>query len=108
MGTMFGGWRIVKTMGSGITRLQPVGGFCAETAAAFTIIAATRLGVPISTTHAITGAILGVGTTKGVRSVRWIWGERIVLAWILTLPCSAFMAALFYIITHIAVEPWFR
>ena len=72
---MFGGWRIVKTMGSGITRLQPVGGFCAETAAAMTIIGATRLGVPISTTHAITGAILRVGTTKGVRSVRWIWAS---------------------------------
>jgi PiT family inorganic phosphate transporter len=108
LGTMFGGWRIVKTMGSGITRLAPVGGFCAETAAAATIIGATRFGIPISTTHAITGAILGVGTTKGVRSVRWIWGERIVLAWILTLPCSAFMAALFYILTHVAIEPWFK
>jgi inorganic phosphate transporter, PiT family len=107
MGTMFGGWRIVKTMGSSITRLQPVGGFCAETAAAFTIIAATRLGVPISTTHAITGSILGVGTTKGVRSVRWIWGERIVLAWILTLPCSAFMAAVVYVIVHLFIEPIF-
>jgi PiT family inorganic phosphate transporter len=108
LGTMFGGWRIVKTMGSGITRLQPVGGFCAETAAAATIIGATRFGIPISTTHAITGAILGVGTTKGVRSVRWIWGERIVMAWVLTLPCSAFMAAMFYILTHIAIEPWFK
>src|SRR5687767_7095617 len=85
LGTMFGGWRIVKTMGSGITRLQPIGGFCAETAAAMTIIGATRLGVPISTTHAITGAILGVGTTKGVRSVRWIWGQRIVTVWVLTI-----------------------
>jgi PiT family inorganic phosphate transporter len=106
LGTMFGGWRIVKTMGHSITRLQPVGGFCAESAAAFTIIAATRLGVPISTTHAITGSILGVGTTRGVRSVRWIWGQRIVLAWILTLPCSAFMAGIVYIIVHIALEPW--
>ena len=105
LGTMFGGWRIVKTMGSGITRLQPVGGFCAETAAAFTIIGATRLGIPISTTHAITGAILGVGTTKGVRSVRWIWGQRIVLAWILTLPCAAFMAAVTYLLIHVTIEP---
>jgi PiT family inorganic phosphate transporter len=105
LGTMFGGWRIVKTMGSGITRLQPVGGFCAETAAAFTIIGATRLGIPISTTHAITGAILGVGTTKGVRSVRWIWGQRIVTAWILTLPCSAFIAAVTYFIVHLTIEP---
>src|SRR5690348_17746617 len=92
LGTMFGGWRIVKTMGSGITRLQPVGGFCAELSAATTIIGVTFGGIPISTTHAITGAILGVGTTRGVRSVRWIWGQRIVTAWILTLPCSAFIA----------------
>jgi inorganic phosphate transporter, PiT family len=105
LGTMFGGWRIVKTMGSGITRLQPVGGFCAETAAAMTIIGATRLGVPISTTHAITGAILGVGTTRGVRSVRWIWGQRIVLAWVLTLPCAAFMAAVTYLLVHWTLEP---
>lgn len=109
LGTMFGGWRIVKTMGSGITRLAPVGGFCAETAAATTIIGFTSIGgVPISTTHAITGAILGVGTTRGVRSVRWIWGQRIVLAWILTLPCAAFMAALMYFIIHLFVEPWLR
>jgi PiT family inorganic phosphate transporter len=104
---MFGGWRIVKTMGLGITRLTPVGGFCAETAAATTIIAATHLGIPISTTHAITGSILGVGTTKGVRSVRWIWGQRIVTAWILTIPCSAFVGALTYFIIHKAVEPLF-
>ena len=104
LGTCFGGWRIVKTMGSGITRLQPVGGFCAETAAAATIIGATRWGIPISTTHAITGAILGVGTTKGVRSVRWIWGQRIVLAWILTLPCSAFIAAVIYGIIRLFVH----
>lgn len=108
LGTMFGGWRIVKTMGSGITRLQPVGGFCAETAAATTIIAATRIGIPISTTHAITGSILGVGTTKGVRSVRWIWGQRIILAWVLTIPCSAFIAAVAYFIIHLTVEPWFK
>ena len=105
LGTMFGGWRIVKTMGSGITRLQPVGGFCAESAAATTIWAATYWGIPISTTHAITGSILGVGTTKGVRSVRWIWGQRIVIAWILTLPCSAFMAAVTYLIIHSFIEP---
>jgi PiT family inorganic phosphate transporter len=108
LGTMFGGWRIVKTMGSGITRLQPIGGFCAETAAAMTIIGATRLGVPISTTHAITGAILGVGTTRGVRSVRWIWGQRIVIAWILTIPCSAFLAGITYFIVHLLVEPLFK
>jgi PiT family inorganic phosphate transporter len=106
LGTMFGGWRIVKTMGSGITRLAPVGGFAAETAAATTIIAATHQGIPMSTTHAITGAILGVGTTKGVRSVRWIWGQRIVMAWVLTLPCSAFMGGLTYVFFHQVVEPF--
>ncbi len=108
MGTMFGGWRIVKTMGSGITRLAPVGGFCAETAAATTIIAATRMGIPISTTHAITGSILGVGTTKGVRSVRWIWGQRIVLAWVLTIPCSAFVAAVAYGLIRWTIQPLFQ
>jgi PiT family inorganic phosphate transporter len=108
IGIIFGGWRIVKTMGSGITRLQPVGGFSAETAAATTIIAATRWGVPISTTHAITGAILGVGTTKGVRSVRWIWGQKIVTAWILTIPCAAFVGAITYILVHHLVEPFFK
>ena len=108
LGTMFGGWRIVKTMGSGITRLQPIGGFCAETSAAMTIIGATRLGIPISTTHAITGAILGVGTTKGVRSVRWIWGQRIIIAWLLTIPCSAFVAAVTYFIVHLTIEPLFK
>ena len=105
LGTVFGGWRIVKTMGSGITRLQPVGGFCAELAAATTIIGATFGKIPISTTHAITGSILGVGTTKGVRSVRWIWGQRIVMAWVLTLPCAAFMAGITYILTHLLIEP---
>ncbi len=107
LGTIFGGWRIVKTMGSGITRLQPIGGFCAETAAATTIIAATNLGVPISTTHAITGSILGVGTTKGVRSVRWIWGQRIIIAWVLTLPCSAFIGAVTYLIFRATLQPIF-
>lgn len=107
LGTMFGGWRIVKTMGHSITRLQPVGGFCAETAAATTIILATKWGIPMSTTHAITGSILGVGTTRGIRAVRWIWGQRIVTAWILTIPCSAFIAGVTYLLVHWTVEPWF-
>jgi inorganic phosphate transporter, PiT family len=100
LGTMFGGWRIVKTMGSSITRLKPVGGFCAETAAATTIIGSTFLGIPISTTHAITGSILGVGSVRTFRAVRWIWGQRIVIAWVLTIPCSAFMAAVAYLIVN--------
>jgi PiT family inorganic phosphate transporter len=108
LGTIFGGWRIVKTMGSGITRLQPVGGFCAELSAATTIIGATFCQIPISTTHAITGSILGVGTMRGVRSVRWIWGQRIVTAWILTIPCSAFMAGVTYVLIHVFVQPLFQ
>jgi PiT family inorganic phosphate transporter len=107
LGTMAGGWRIVKTMGSGITRLAPVGGFCAETAGASTLIGTALFGIPVSTTHAITGAILGVGTTKGVRSVRWIWGQRIVIAWILTIPCAAFVAAVSYQLIHWCVQPFF-
>jgi PiT family inorganic phosphate transporter len=108
LGTMAGGWRIVKTMGMGITRLQPVGGFCAETAGAATLIGTALGGIPVSTTHAITGAILGVGTVKGVRSVRWIWGQRIVVAWILTIPCAAFVAACSYFIIHWTVQPFFK
>jgi PiT family inorganic phosphate transporter len=108
LGTLFGGWRIVKTMGSGITRLQPVGGFCAETAAATTIIIATQLKIPISTTHAITGSILGVGTMRSVRAVRWIWGQRIVMAWVLTIPCSAFMAGVAWLLVHHLLEPFIR
>jgi PiT family inorganic phosphate transporter len=107
LGTMLGGWRIVKTMGSGITRLQPVGGFCAELAAATTIIGVTLGGIPISTTHAITGSILGVGTVRRLRSVRWIWGQRIVIAWVLTIPCSAFIAAVAYLAVHFLVQPFF-
>ena len=107
LGTLFGGWRIVKTMGSGITRLQPVGGFCAELAAATTIIGVTYGHIPISTTHAITGSILGVGTTRGVRSVRWIWGQRIVMAWVLTIPCAAFVSAITYFLIHLLIRPLF-
>ncbi len=109
LGTMLGGWRIVRTLGSSITKLQPVGGFCAEAAAAVAIFGFTRIrGVPISTTHAITGAILGVGSTRGLRYVRWIWGQRIITAWILTIPCSALMAAGAYLVMRHLVEPLFR
>ena len=101
LGTLFGGWRVVHTMGHGITRLAPVGGFCAETAGAATVIGASIAGIPVSTTHVITGSILGVGTTKGIRAVRWISGQRILLAWIFTMPCTAFMAAIIYVIINL-------
>jgi PiT family inorganic phosphate transporter len=93
-GTMFGGWRIVKTMGSKITKLQPIGGFCAETAGAITLIGATLSGIPVSTTHTITGAIIGVGATRRLSAVKWGLAQRIVWAWVLTIPLSAMMAAL--------------
>jgi PiT family inorganic phosphate transporter len=97
-GTMFGGWRIVRTMGSRITKLQPFGGFCAESAGAITIIAATMGGIPVSTTHTITGAIVGVGTGKRVSAVKWGVARRIIWAWILTIPLSAAVAALAFVI----------
>jgi len=98
LGTLFGGWRIVKTMGSKITKLQPVGGFCAETAGALTIVGATLGGIPVSTTHTITGAIMGVGSTKRLSAVKWGIAGRIVWAWILTIPVAALAAALAYFV----------
>jgi PiT family inorganic phosphate transporter len=94
LGTLFGGWRIVKTMGQRITKLRPLGGFCASTSGACTLFAATSLGIPVSTTHTITGAIIGVGSSRGVKAVRWGVAGGIVWAWILTIPCSALVAAL--------------
>ena len=96
LGTMFGGWRIVKTMGQKITKLKPVGGFCAETGGALTLFIATALGVPVSTTHTITGAIVGVGSTQRASAVRWGVAGNIIWAWILTIPASAFVAAIAY------------
>ena len=95
-GTMFGGWRIVKTMGQRITKLKPVGGFCAETGGAVTLFLATALGIPVSTTHTITGAIVGVGSVQRASAVRWGVAGTIVWAWILTIPASAMVAALAY------------
>ena len=97
-GTMFGGWRIVKTMGQKITKLKPVGGFCAETGGAMTLFIATAMGVPVSTTHTITGAIVGVGSTRSASAVRWGVAGNIVWAWIFTIPASAAVAALAYAI----------
>ena len=96
LGTLTGGWRIVKTMGSKITRLTPVQGFCAETGGAITLFMATYLGIPVSTTHTITGAIIGVGAARKVSAVRWNVTYEIVFAWIITIPGSALIAALFY------------
>jgi PiT family inorganic phosphate transporter len=95
-GTMFGGWRIVKTMGQKITKLRPVGGFCAETGGALTLFLATALGIPVSTTHTITGAIVGVGSTHRASAVRWGVAGNIVWAWIFTIPASAFVAGIAY------------
>jgi PiT family inorganic phosphate transporter len=96
LGTMFGGWRIVKTMGQKITKLKPVGGFCAETGGALTLFLATGLGIPVSTTHTITGAIVGVGASQRASAVRWGVAGNIVWAWIFTIPASAFVAAVAY------------
>lgn len=96
LGTMFGGWRIVKTMGQRITKLKPVGGFCAETGGALTLFIATGLGIPVSTTHTITGAIVGVGSTQRASAVRWGVAGNIVWAWVLTIPASAFVAGVAY------------
>ncbi len=96
LGTLFGGWRIVKTMGQRITKLKPVGGFCAETGGAATLFMASALGIPVSTTHTITGAIVGVGSVRNASAVRWGLAGHIVLAWLVTLPAAALIAALFY------------
>jgi PiT family inorganic phosphate transporter len=98
LGTAAGGWRIVKTMGMRITRLRPFGGFCAETAGGITVMLASSLGVPVSTTHTITGAIVGVGAAQRLSAVRWGVAKRIVWAWILTMPMAAVIAALSYLI----------
>jgi PiT family inorganic phosphate transporter len=97
LGTMIGGWRIVHTMGSRITRLRPFQGFCAETGGAITLFTATWLGIPVSTTHTITGCIIGVGAARRMSSVRWSVANNIVIAWIVTIPASALIGALFYL-----------
>jgi PiT family inorganic phosphate transporter len=102
LGTLSGGWRIVRTMGLKITKLKPVGGFCAETGGAITLFAATALGVPVSTTHTITGAIVGVGAVTKLSAIRWGIAGRIVWAWLLTIPCSAFIAGLTWSLLQLA------
>jgi PiT family inorganic phosphate transporter len=104
LGTLAGGWRIIHTMGSKITRLQPVGGFAAETAGAVSLFTATGLGVPVSTTHTITGAIIGVGSTRRLSAVRWGIAGKIVWAWILTIPASAGIAGVtWYLLAFIGL-----
>ena len=102
LGTLFGGWRIVHTMGSKITRLTPMQGFCAETGGAITLFLATHFGVPVSTTHTITGAIVGVGSAKRISAVRWNVAKDIVTAWIITMPASGAIAALTYWLVGLA------
>jgi PiT family inorganic phosphate transporter len=96
LGTLLGGWKIVRTMGSRITRLTPMQGVCAETAGAITLFLATYLGIPVSTTHTITGAIVGVGAARRASAVRWNVAQRIVIAWVITMPAAGIMGALAY------------
>ncbi len=103
MGTFFGGWRIVKTMGHSLTKLAPIGGFAAETGGGVTIIALAKLGIPVSTTHTITGAIVGVGSTRGWRAVKWGVAGRIIWAWVFTIPAAALMAVLVYGVSRLVV-----
>jgi PiT family inorganic phosphate transporter len=105
LGTLSGGWRIIHTMGSKITKLQPVGGFAAETAGAISLFTATHLGVPVSTTHTITGAIIGVGSIRRLSAVRWGIAGRIVWAWILTIPAAGVIAAVTYWLTAATIAP---
>jgi inorganic phosphate transporter, PiT family len=105
LGTLSGGWRIIHTMGSKITKLQPVGGFAAETAGAISLFTATHLGIPVSTTHTITGAIIGVGSIRRLSAVRWGIAGRIIWAWVLTIPAAAGIAALVYWAVAMTIAP---
>jgi PiT family inorganic phosphate transporter len=103
-GTLLGGWRIVKTMGQKITKLKPFEGFCAETAGALTLFGATHFGIPVSTTHTITGAIIGAGARKGASAVKWGVTTKIFWAWILTIPVSAVISYLGYLLLHSIIK----
>lgn len=98
VGTITGGWKVIKTLGDGLAKLRPVQGFCAETSGALTLIMTAVLGIPVSTTHTITGSIIGVGITKGVASVKWATAKNIVAAWLLTIPASLIMSGVLYMI----------
>ena len=97
LGTITGGWKVIKTLGDGLAKLKPVQGFCAETAGAATLISTSLLGIPVSTTHTITGSIIGVGITKGFKSVRWATAKNIVGAWIFTIPATVILSGLIYL-----------
>jgi PiT family inorganic phosphate transporter len=103
LGTLLGGWRIVRTMGSRITRLTPMQGVCAETAGSITLFIATGLGIPVSTTHTITGAIVGVGAARRASAVRWNVAQRIVFAWVVTMPAAALIGAVFYALASLVL-----
>ena len=104
LGTMFGGWRIVKTMGQRITKVRPPGGFCAELSGSITLFLATGLGIPVSTTHTITGAIVGMGSAQNVSAVRWGLAGNLLWAWVLTIPCSAFIAGVGWYLGHVLLR----
>jgi PiT family inorganic phosphate transporter len=104
LGTMFGGWRIVRTMGMRLTALQPIGGFCAETSGAIALLGSAALGIPVSTTHTITGAIIGVGSTRRLSAVRWGVARNVIWAWILTIPCTAAIAAAIYVAVRVLAK----
>jgi PiT family inorganic phosphate transporter len=103
-GTLFGGWRIVKTMGQRITKVRPAGGFCAELSGSITLFIATSMGIPVSTTHTITGAIVGMGSAQNVSAVRWGVAGNLLWAWILTIPCSAFIAGVAWYLGHLLLK----
>jgi PiT family inorganic phosphate transporter len=105
---MFGGWRIVKTMGQKISKLRPVDGFCAETGAAVMLFISSIFGIPVSTTHTITGSIMGVGALRRFTAVKWGVAGQIVWAWIMTIPCAAVMSALTYFVYELVKSPLFR
>ena len=96
LGTIIGGWKVIKTLGGGLTKVTPVTGFCSETAGSLTLIITAALGIPVSTTHTVTGAIIGTGLTKGVKSVKWVTAKRIVWAWVLTIPATIVVSGLIY------------
>jgi PiT family inorganic phosphate transporter len=106
LGTLMGGWKVIRTMGHRLTKLNPLGGFCAETGGAATVMFAASLGVPASTTHTIAGAIAGVGTVKRLRAVRWHKAREIIWAWVLTLPTTILVGAAAYGLAHLLIAAW--